>query len=554
VKRVRETRNRPAAQLAPGPGTDYLLPTQRRAARFARLLPWILIALVILATAIIRIRLLETPLERDEGEYAYAGQLMLQGIPPYELAYNMKFPGTYGAYALIMAIFGQSIAGIHLGFLIVNAGTIVLVYLLGKRLFATAAGVAAGAAYALLSISASVMGTQAHATHFVVAAAIGGTVLLLRGIDTGRSSTLVWSGLLYGIAILMKQHGLLFAGFGGLVLMWTQFRAGWVAMLRKLALFFCGASLPLAATGLALWWAGVFHKFWFWTVTYARDYVLETSFSEGVDTFRSVFPSIVGPNLAIWIVAAAGLVLIWWRKEDRASATIVTGLLLFSFLAVCPGLYFRGHYFVLMLPAVALLAGAAVDCSQRLLPSPIWSYGLFGAALLVSVLLQQQFLFQMSPLEVSRAMYGPNPFPEAIQVADYIRGHSAKDSRIAVLGSEPEIPFYANRHSATGYIYTYALMEPQPFALTMQNELIHDLETSQPEYVVVVGPNSSWLRTPESPGRIFEWWSTYGTQHYKVVGIADIVSTDHTEYHWDDVESYRPQSPYPVLVYKRKDS
>ena len=41
----------------------------------------------------IRIRFLAIPLERDEGEYAYAGQLMLQGIPPYRLAYNMKFPG-----------------------------------------------------------------------------------------------------------------------------------------------------------------------------------------------------------------------------------------------------------------------------------------------------------------------------------------------------------------------------------------------------------------------------------------------------------------------------
>ena len=47
--------------------------------------------------AVVRLRLLNFSLERDEGEYAYAGQLMLQGIPPYELAYNMKFPGTYAA-------------------------------------------------------------------------------------------------------------------------------------------------------------------------------------------------------------------------------------------------------------------------------------------------------------------------------------------------------------------------------------------------------------------------------------------------------------------------
>ena len=48
--------------------------------------PWIVVTLVIVATALLRIHLIEVPLERDEGEYAYAGQLMLQGIPPYKLA------------------------------------------------------------------------------------------------------------------------------------------------------------------------------------------------------------------------------------------------------------------------------------------------------------------------------------------------------------------------------------------------------------------------------------------------------------------------------------
>src|SRR6266478_1003788 len=55
---------------------------------------WILLAVVIAVVVFIRIHLLAIPLERDEGEYAYAGQLMLQGIAPYKLAYNVKFPGT----------------------------------------------------------------------------------------------------------------------------------------------------------------------------------------------------------------------------------------------------------------------------------------------------------------------------------------------------------------------------------------------------------------------------------------------------------------------------
>ena len=64
------------------------------------------LVIVLVIFAIVRIRLRNTPLERDEGEYAYAGQLMLQGDPPYHLAYNMKLPGTYAAYAVMMAAFG----------------------------------------------------------------------------------------------------------------------------------------------------------------------------------------------------------------------------------------------------------------------------------------------------------------------------------------------------------------------------------------------------------------------------------------------------------------
>ncbi|PYN18494.1 MAG: hypothetical protein DME05_00625, partial [Candidatus Rokuibacteriota bacterium] len=42
-----------------------------------------LLAAIGLLAAVIRFRLLEIPLDRDEGEYAYFGQLLLAGVPPY---------------------------------------------------------------------------------------------------------------------------------------------------------------------------------------------------------------------------------------------------------------------------------------------------------------------------------------------------------------------------------------------------------------------------------------------------------------------------------------
>src|SRR2546425_1241882 len=95
---------------------------------------WIMVALIIVVAFAIRVRLRAMPLERDEGEYAYAGQLILQGVPPYKLAYNMKLPGTYAAYALLMAVFGQSASGIHVGLCLVNVAGIVLMFLLGRKI------------------------------------------------------------------------------------------------------------------------------------------------------------------------------------------------------------------------------------------------------------------------------------------------------------------------------------------------------------------------------------------------------------------------------------
>src|SRR5208282_6819705 len=94
---------------------------------------WFMVAVLVVVAAV-RLRLLNFPLERDEGEYAYSGQLLLQGIPPYQLAYNMKFPGTYAAYALIMALFGETPAGIHFGILCVTTATALMLFWLGKKI------------------------------------------------------------------------------------------------------------------------------------------------------------------------------------------------------------------------------------------------------------------------------------------------------------------------------------------------------------------------------------------------------------------------------------
>jgi hypothetical protein len=150
-------------------------------------------------------------------------------------------------------------------------------------------------------------------------------------------------------------------------------------------------------------------------------------------------------------------------------------------------------------------------------------------------------------------MYPGFPFPEAMEIGKYIREHSSANARIAVLGSEPEIYLYAHRHSATGQIYAYGMMEAQPYALTMQNDMIRDLEAAAPEYVVFVNALNSWMRQADSPARIFEWWDTYRPQHYDLVGIGVLDPEFPSELHWDDAAAFKTESPNAIRVYKGKD-
>ena len=87
----------------------------------SRIWAWVAVGAVVALSAAIRLRLLDVPLDRDEGEYAYFGQLLLDGIPPYAQAYNLKLPGIYGVYALVMATFGQTPAAIRTGLILTTS-------------------------------------------------------------------------------------------------------------------------------------------------------------------------------------------------------------------------------------------------------------------------------------------------------------------------------------------------------------------------------------------------------------------------------------------------
>jgi hypothetical protein len=174
-------------------------------------------------------------------------------------------------------------------------------------------------------------------------------------------------------------------------------------------------------------------------------------------------------------------------------------------------------------------------------------------ALLVVVVGGWKFFFAMTPDDACRRMYYPGEaFVETVQIADYIRDHTAAGEKIAVIGSEPQIFFYSGRRSASGYIYTYTLMEGSSYARQMQQDMIQQIEAAHPEYVVFVDMPNSWDRTADSETMILAWEAKYCRDFYELAGRVDFPADKPPVFRWGQEAVSTPAAEECIEVLKRK--
>ncbi|AFM24527.1 hypothetical protein Desti_1819 [Desulfomonile tiedjei DSM 6799] len=521
------------------------------------------LGLVLILVVGVRIHLSDIPLERDEGEYAYAGQLMLEGIAPFSRAYNMKLPGIYMAYAAIMALLGQTHVAIHLGLLIVNVATCILVLFLGRRLWDDMTGFCGAIFFAILSLSPDVDGVFANSEHFVLLPALGGILLLFYALDSGKRLAFLAAGILMGLGFTIKQHGVFFILFGVFTIVVTEWRRSNSTFRKSLLhvlIFVVGAALPYLLLCVIMWKAGVFDRFWFWTVTYAREYVSQIPLSMVPDILVYNHRETVANAFVIWLLAVTGLLymLVRVRSDNRSVPAIA--FLLFSVASVCPGLYFRSHYFILLVPAISICAGVTVSAlwksAKEKISVPV-AGALVGIITIVAVSWVcyscRQFLFQSDSSTASRMVHGANPFPESLIVADYLAQNTSPDDTVAVLGSEPQIFFYSQRKSATGFIYTYPLTEGHPFASELQREMAREIVESKPKYLLYVHVSTSWGWTNRSDRFILRWFEKYTKDFCELVGTVKIVPPSPTVYDLGQTNlTYPPKTEYWLALFRRR--
>lgn len=517
-------------------------------------------------TFIIRLRFADAPFERDEGEYAYAGMMILRGQLPYADFYNMKLPGVYYSYALIFKLFGQSIAAVRYTLLFINLLTTFFVFKTAENWFSRTLAWWASGIFLLLSVSFHAQGWIANCEHFVNIFVAAGLVFL-----TKRWSPihLFACGLMFGFATLMKQHAFHFAFFPAFLLL-KQFYDE--RNFSKTAYFTCsfglGFALPLVATVFFFWQKGIFDAFYFYIVDYAMAYSkLRAQIFDNIDHFVIMIDNAVfwiGLLVTVFVVLKKSFIR---SKNDEKTTTpadfegvkseytegvnlcILLGL---SLVAVCPGWYLRLHYFhYLFVPAALLMAYSLTNYEV-----------LFGAfakkikrswfvmfSLLVTLAVQAEYIALKSPDHVSASMYRKACFSELRQVGKYLKERTTPNEYVGQLTREPQIWFYSQTQAASGFMYSFPLVENHKFGAQMVEQYIRETESHHPDWFIYsdvheMGDN------PENVARLKNWAKDY-LKNYELKAILYVQDrlTGSFETNFLSVDTSRHVS---LEVYKRK--
>lgn len=482
--------------------------------------------LVIIFSLLIRLPYLNVPLERDEGGYAYIAWRMEQGELPYKDVFDNKPPLIYFIYLLIFKVFGHSVKAIHCFLLLWVLAEVFLIYKLCRQLFhEDSLALLAAAIFAFVTSEPGVLGFTANTEIFMLLPIIGSYVLLLKSEKGQSAKWLAICGLLNGIAFMIKPVGLY--NFAGIIiyLSYTTLKDPDQKRLRKEVSYLAAGFLMIPVLLLFYFWMkGSVATFLYWAFGYNIDYMAVGGSlldKEVLITFLRRFFIILKSDLFFYVLCLYAFISCY--KIDRRAALLLITWFVMSFIGVTSGKRFFPHYFVQLIPPLAV--GAAWGM-RRLLDRKSQALKLSLILLIVFVPLKAnyQYLFKYTPKEISSKLYGVNPFAEASEIATYINSQTSPVDTIAILGSEPEMLYYAQRKSASRYIYFNHILwlKDQKKVLIRQQEAVDEIESNHPKFIIAININASVGKLRNTPEYLFDKMKYIIKQDYCLDGFIFI--------------------------------
>jgi len=485
--------------------------------------PWLRRKLIVFVallalSAILRLTDLGMPLERDEGEYAYAAQEILRGNMPYEDTFCQKPPVVFFWYIAGFGLFGQNLFAIHLIMTLAAALSAFGVYLLARRLLGPEGRIGAWLAaliFAFSSPGSGYFGSAANTEIFMLAPMVFGVFFAHRALETERSLFWFLAGFLFSLAFLTKQVALFSFAGPALYASWVMWRQKRPFPSHVKPIIFGLAGIGCGIAPLAAWLMsrGVLDTAWDVAFGHNIGYV---GSPYGLWKWKQVAGVINDRFLLsdglLWACIVGCLLMVILGQAGRHRA-LFFALLWFvgSILGVALGPYTFGHYFLQVLPPLALAGGAFcfLLASGTARPTPtLISRGrlltvLVGAAVIIPMVVGRLSTLA-DPIEKRShelySVYGPSPFTAAAMVGERLAASTEPEDLLLIVGSEPEILFHARRRSATRFTIFYPLTGGFEDSAAMVEELFAEIERNRPAKIVLVKVPTSFIQdSPKLP-------------------------------------------------------
>jgi hypothetical protein len=383
--------------------------------------------------------------DSDEAIYSSIAALMNAGGALYaDGGVDNKPPGIFWVYAATFRIFGTyQMTAIHIVALLFIAATCWLLFLIGRRLSSSRAGLLAAVLYGVLTAQGN-PGLQAANAEVLMMLPLVASVLVM------LQRRWMWSAGLLVAAVAFKQvaaANLLLVPAAILLLEPER------ARLRAAVRFVAGLTAALLVGAAILELTSSLTGFWHWSVASLYGFAAMNWKPDQLwFRVRDSLPYFLGGTAVIWVAAIAFASR--WRGLQAAERVVVLWLATSAVGSIAGGHLFY-HYFVQVMGPLAVAGGIAIDRAlgsprrehRKYFLGPRWMAAVIFVGVAVPTVAWGAYDVNADPLTYNVAL----PVPQHAQVAAYIKVHTRSDDRIFVWGDSPNLYVESDRLMASRF-------------------------------------------------------------------------------------------------------
>jgi hypothetical protein len=456
--------------------------------------------LILIAGLIISSVSLIYPFGRDQGIYAYAGKLILEGKIDYKYSYNLRPPAIHYTYALGELIFGNSMSGMRIFEMIWQLLTSLIIFSIILKLSGSGkAGVFGSIFYLFLYFRLDywhTLQTESFMNFF-----IAGSVLILISNWKREFIPLLISGLFMGITLLFKSTILLFVVLLILSLVFLKRKDNGF---KKSVIYIAGIAFVFVLCIAYYFYNDAFNYLWeiqFVQIPmYAKiGYLNETKEFILSNVFRMFTYSVYAPLIFFSVIL---IILKIKKKEFGFNAALLASWFIAALFSIIIQWKFFYYHFILLLPPLTIiifsycqyLLNLFIKVNKKIVFAfasiVIILYALFAGKSffskysdLADIILKRNTL-QEKYIKLGITQDSVYTINKIYEITDYIKQNTKVKDKIFVWGIEPIIYYLSGRDCVSRFIYNTPLYW-RGNNLSYQNEFIKSLKETNPELILV---------------------------------------------------------------------